>query len=252
MNVDIDLNSLVDYIQTLLQTERFSDYCPNGLQIQGSRTVNKIVSGVTASMDLLESAAEVGAQVVLVHHGFFWKNENPCIVGIKQKRIKFLLEHNMSLLAYHLPLDAHSELGNNAQLAKVLGFKQEGWSGHQNIIAHGVLLTPQLLSELAKHVEQKLNRTPMVIGDQNKLIKRVAWCTGAAQSYIDEAIQLGVDLFLSGEVSEQTFHSAKESGVAYIGAGHHATERYGIKALGEHLAEKFSIQHEFIEIHNPV
>lgn len=252
MNDGADLNSLVDYIQILLQTERFSDYCPNGLQVQGSHTVNKIVSGVTASMDLLESAAEVGAQAVLVHHGFFWKNENPCIVGIKQKRIKFLLEHNISLLAYHLPLDAHPELGNNAQLAEVLGFKQEGWIGNQNMIVHGTLLTPQVLSKLAKHVEQKLNRTPMVIGDQDKLIKKVAWCTGAAQSYIDEAIQLGVDLFLSGEVSEQTFHSAKESGVAYIAAGHHATERYGVRALGQHLAEKFNIQHEFIDIHNPV
>lgn len=247
-----NLNQLVNYIQTFLQTDKYADYCPNGLQVQGSLVVEKIVSGVTASMSLLEAAAAAEAQVVLVHHGFFWKNENPCITGIKQKRIKFLLDNNINLLAYHLPLDAHPEVGNNAQLAKVLGMTLEGWSGQQNMIAHGHLINALPLAELAELVRQRLNREPLVFGEQDKIIKKVAWCTGAAQSYMEEAISLGVDLFISGEVSEQTYHLAQESGVAYIAAGHHATERYGVMALGEHLAEKFKIKHAFVDINNPV
>ena len=248
----MELSRLVSYIQEILQPERFSDYCPNGLQIQGCPDVLKIVSGVTASMDLLQAAADAGADAVLVHHGFFWKNEDPCIVGIKQKRIKFLLDNNISLLAYHLPLDAHPKLGNNAQLANRLGLNLEAWAGNQNILAYGTLPEGRLLGDFSQFVDLQLNRTPMVIGADNKQIKRVAWCTGGAQSYMQDAINLGVDLFISGEISEQTYHLAQESGVAYMAAGHHATERYGVNALGDHLAFHFSISHEFIDIHNPV
>ena len=248
----MELSRLVSYIQEILQPERFSDYCPNGLQIQGCADVLKIVSGVTASMDLLQAAADAGADAVLVHHGFFWKNEDPCIVGIKQKRIKFLLDNNISLLAYHLPLDAHPKLGNNAQLANRLGLNLEAWAGNQNILAYGTLPEGRLLGDFSQFVDLQLNRTPMVIGADNKQIKRVAWCTGGAQSYMQDAINLGVDLFISGEISEQTYHLAQESGVAYMAAGHHATERYGVNALGDHLAFHFSISHEFIDIHNPV
>jgi dinuclear metal center YbgI/SA1388 family protein len=248
----MELSRLVSYIQEILQPERFSDHCPNGLQIQGCPDVLKIVSGVTASMDLLQAAADAGADAVLVHHGFFWKNEDPCIVGIKQKRIKFLLDNNISLLAYHLPLDAHPELGNNAQLANRLGLNLEAWAGNQNILAYGTLPEVCLLGDFSQFVDLQLNRTPMVIGADNKQIKRVAWCTGGAQSYMQDAINLGVDLFISGEISEQTYHLAQESGVAYMAAGHHATERYGVNALGDHLAFHFSISHEFIDIHNPV
>ena len=248
----MELRRLVSYIQEILQPERFSDYCPNGLQIQGCPDVLKIVTGVTASMDLLEAAADAGADAVLVHHGFFWKNEDPCIVGIKQKRIKFLLDNNISLLAYHLPLDAHPKLGNNAQLANRLGLNLEAWAGNQNILAYGTLPEVRLLGDFSQFVDLQLNRTPMVIGADNKQIKRVAWCTGGAQSYMQDAINLGVDLFISGEISEQTYHLAQESGVAYMAAGHHATERYGVNALGDHLAFHFSISHEFIDIHNPV
>lgn len=248
----MELSRLVSYIQEILQPERFSDYCPNGLQIQGCPDVLKIVSGVTASMDLLQAAADAGADAVLVHHGFFWKNEDPCIVGIKQKRIKFLLDNNISLLAYHLPLDAHLKLGNNAQLANRLGLNLEAWAGNQNILAYGTLPEVRLLGEFSQFVDLQLNRTPMVIGSDNKQIKRVAWCSGGAQSYMQDAINLGVDLFISGEISEQTYHLAQESGVAYMAAGHHATERYGVSALGDHLAYHFSISHQFIDIHNPV
>lgn len=248
----MELSRLVSYIQEILQPERFSDYCPNGLQIQGCPDVLKIVSGVTASTDFLQAAADAGADAVLVHHGFFWKNEDPCIVGIKQKRIKFLLDNNISLLAYHLPLDAHPKLGNNAQLANRLGLNLEAWAGNQNILAYGTLPEGRLLGDFSQFVDLQLNRTPMVIGADNKQIKRVAWCTGGAQSYMQDAINLGVDLFISGEISEQTYHLAQESGVAYMAAGHHATERYGVNALGDHLAFHFSISHEFIDIHNPV
>ena len=248
----MELKALVDYTRQLLQVERYADYCPNGLQLEGGASVKKIVSGVTASMALLESAKNAGADAILVHHGYFWKNEDATIVGLKRNRIKFLLENNISLLAYHLPLDAHPELGNNAQLAKKLGLEVQSWQGNQGLVGLGILPSAPSLKDFSKHIENKLQRTPLVIGDMNKSIKNVAWCTGGAQGYMQDAIDLGVDVFISGEVSEQTYHLAKESGVAYIAAGHHATERYGVQALGEHLAQHFGIKHEYIEIDNPV
>jgi dinuclear metal center YbgI/SA1388 family protein len=248
----MELKALVDYTRQLLQVERYADYCPNGLQLEGRASIKKIVSGVTASMALLESAKNAGADAILVHHGYFWKNEDATIVGLKRNRIKFLLENNISLLAYHLPLDTHPELGNNAQLAQKLGLEVKSWQGNQGLVGLGILPSASSLKEFSRHVENQLQRTPLVIGDMNKSIKNVAWCTGGAQGYMQDAIDLGVDLFISGEVSEQTYHLAQESGVAYIAAGHHATERYGVQALGEHLAEHFGINHEYIEIDNPV
>lgn len=248
----MELKALVDYTRQLLQVERYADYCPNGLQLEGGVSINKIVSGVTASMALLESAKKAGADAILVHHGYFWKNEDATIVGLKRNRIKFLLENNISLLAYHLPLDAHQELGNSAQLAQRLGLEVQSWQGNQGLVGLGILPSGPSLKDFSKHIENKLQRTPLVIGDMNKSIKNVAWCTGGAQGYMQDAIDLGVDAFISGEVSEQTYHLAQESGVAYIAAGHHATERYGVQALGEHLAQHFGIKHEYIEIDNPV
>ena len=248
----MELKALIDYTRQLLQVERYADYCPNGLQLEGKASVNKIVTGVTASMALLEAANNAGADAVLVHHGYFWKNEDATIVGLKRNRIKFLLENNINLLAYHLPLDAHPELGNNAQLAQKLGLEVKSWQGNQGLVGLGIFPSTASLKEFSKHVENQLQRTPLVIGDMNKSIKNVAWCTGGAQGYMQDAIDLGVDLFISGEVSEQTYHLAQESGVAYIAAGHHATERYGVQALGEHLAQHFGINHEYIEIDNPV
>jgi len=248
----MNINQLLDYTRQLLQVERFRDYCPNGLQVQGKVEVQKIVSGVTASMALLEAARAENADMVLVHHGYFWKNEDERIVGIKKQRIQYLLAHEMNLVAYHLPLDAHIELGNNAQLAKKMGIAIKGWAGEQNIVAYGDLPNEQTLTSFVSALGQGLNREPMLIGDANKPIKRVAWCTGAAQGYMETAIALGVDVFVSGEISEQTVHLANESGVAYIAAGHHATERYGVQALGDHLADTFGIAHTFIDINNPV
>lgn len=246
------INELLDYTGEILQVARFRDYCPNGLQVEGRNEIRSIVSGVTASMALLEAAQERGADLVLVHHGYFWRNEDPRVKGMKRARLKFLLEHDMNLAAYHLPLDAHVELGNNAQLGRLMGVPVEGMAGDPAIIAHGSLPAAMSLQAFGDHLHQVLQRKPMLIGNPEKRLARIAWCTGAAQGHFEEAIALGVDAFISGEISEQTVHLARESGVAYIGAGHHATERYGIQALGRHLAEKFGLEHAFIDIDNPV
>jgi dinuclear metal center YbgI/SA1388 family protein len=246
------LSDLIDYTGQLLQVDRFRDYCPNGLQVEGRPEVKTVVTGVTASMALLEQAAALKADLVLVHHGYFWKGEDARVVGIKKKRLKLLLENDISLVGYHLPLDAHPELGNNSRLAEVLDFTLQGWAGEQAIVAHGVVNQACNLDELAARIALKLGRQPLVFGDPAQPIRKLAWCTGAAQDYIDVALALGVDAFLTGEVSERTFHTAQETGIAFISAGHHATERYGVQALGDHLAERFGLHHQFVDIDNPV
>lgn len=248
----VKINELVDYTQQLMQVERFKDYCPNGLQVEGKMEVRKIVSGVTASMALLVAAHEAKADLVLVHHGYFWKNEDARVVGIKKNRIKFLLENDLNLMAYHLPLDAHQQYGNNVQLGRVLNITPVDYVGEENLIAYGNLAQAMKLKDFVLDIERQLGRAPLVIGDFNKTVRKIAWCTGAAQGYFETAIAFGVDVFISGEISEQTTHLAVETGVSYISAGHHVTERYGIQALGEHLAKKFEIEHEFIDIKNPV
>ncbi len=246
------INDLNDYLSTLLQPERFSDYCPNGLQVEGKAEIRKIVTGVTASYALLEAALRANADAVFVHHGYFWRNEALPIVGIKKRRIQFLLQHDINLFAYHLPLDAHETYGNNVMLAKQLGLNVTGWAGEKNMLLLAELSLPQPLKMLAELIETRLKRTPQVIGDLHQSIQKIALCTGAAQGYIKQALAANVDVFISGEISEQTVHVARESGMSYISAGHHATERYGIQALGEHLAQKFDLAHEFIDIDNPV
>ncbi len=248
----VKINELTHYTQQLMQVERFKDYCPNGLQVEGRAEIRKIVTGVTASMALLEAAHLANADLILVHHGYFWRNEDARILGLKRNRIAFLLKHDLNLMAYHIPLDAHPELGNNVQLGRVLGVLPISYMGESNLVAYGELDQAVTLSEFAEAITKRLQRTPLVIGNLQQIIKKVAWCTGAAQGYIDFAIELGVDVFISGEISEQTTHQSLESGVSYISAGHHATERYGIQALGEHLAEKFNLTHEFVDIKNPV
>jgi dinuclear metal center YbgI/SA1388 family protein len=243
---------LIDYTGQLLQVDRFRDYSPNGLQVEGRPEINVMVSGVTASMALLERAAGLGADLVLVHHGYFWKGEESRVTGVRRQRLKFLLERDINLVGYHLPLDAHPELGNNAQLAELLDFEIRGWFGEQGIAAHGELKQNRTLMELGELIAVRLKREPLLVGDLGKPIRRIAWCTGAAQDYLELAATLGVDAFLTGEVSERTVHLARESGVAFIAAGHHATERYGVKALGEHLAQHFGISHHFVDIDNPV
>ena len=246
------IDALNNYLNTLLQPASFNDYCPNGLQVEGKPEVNKIVTGVTASYALLEAALQANADAVLVHHGYFWRGEAQTITGIKKRRIQFLLQHELNLFAYHLPLDAHAELGNNVMLAKQWGLGDIQFFGEKNMLAMVELNTPQTLKSVSLMIEHKLNRRPQVIGDLQKPIQRVALCTGAAQGYIEQALEAGADVYISGEISEQTVHVAIESGMSYISAGHHATERYGIQALGEHLAQKFALQHEFIDIDNPV
>ena len=243
------IDALNNYLNVLLQPERFSDYCPNGLQVEGKHEINKIVTGVTASYDLLEAALEANADTVLVHHGYFWRGESLPIIGMKKRRLQFLLQHDINLFAYHLPLDAHTELGNNVMLAKQLDLKITKWA---EMLALAELSQPQTLETFAAHIEAKLKRKPQVIGDLQKPITKIAICTGAAQGYIEQAVAAGTDVYISGEISEQTVHIARETGMSYISAGHHATERYGIQALGEHLAQKFGISHEFLDIDNPV
>ena len=251
------LNDLTNYLDQLLQPEQFSDYCPNGLQVEGKPEVKHIVTGVTASYDLLKAALAAKADAILVHHGYFWRGESLPVVGIKKRRIQFLLQHDISLIAYHLPLDAHAEFGNNVILAKKLGLTVTGWTGQKNknepnMLLLGELSQPQSLKDFAETISTKLNRHAQVIGDLKQTVQKVALCTGAAQGYIEQAVCAGVDVYISGEISEPTVHIARETGVSYIAAGHHATERYGIQALGEHLAEKFGLTHTFIDCDNPV
>ncbi len=248
----MNINDLNNYLNGLLQPEHFTDYCPNGLQVEGKRDINKIVTGVTASMALLEAALKANADAILVHHGYFWRNEDLPIVGIKKRRIQFLLQHDINLFAYHLPLDMHPELGNNVMLAKKLRLNVTGFAGKKEMLLMAELNPPQSLQVFANTIEHQLARKPQIVGDLNKPIKYIALCTGAAQGYIDKAVEANVDVYISGEISEQTVHIARESGVAYVAAGHHATERYGIQALGEHLAQKFGLAHRFIDIDNPV
>ncbi len=248
----VKISELTHYTQQLMLVERFKDYCPNGLQIEGRQDILKIVTGVTASMALLEAAQQANADIILVHHGYFWRSEDARIVGIKRNRIAYLMKHDLNLMAYHLPLDAHPELGNNVQFGKLLGLNAIDYAGDENLVAYAELENAITLADLLQKIEDRLQRSAMVIGDKNKMIKKVAWCTGAAQGYIETAAAIGADVYISGEISEQTTHQALETGVVYISAGHHATERYGIQALGEHLAAKFNLEHQFIDINNPV
>ena len=243
---------LVEYLDELLQPAKFRDYCPNGLQVEGRADVGRIIAGVTASQALLDVAVARGADAILVHHGYFWKGEDGRITGIRRQRLKTLLAHDISLLAYHLPLDAHPELGNNAQLATRLGWLPDGRFGEQDIAWLGSVGEPTTAAQLCDQLAAELARTPMLVGDAGRPVRRLGWCTGGAQGYFEQAIALGVDAFVSGEISEQTVHLARESGVAFLACGHHATERYGVAALAEHLTRHCGLQCEFVDLDNPV
>ena len=243
---------LENYLNQYLEVGRFRDYCPNGLQVEGRAEIRSIVSGVSASLDLLTAAREHCADAVLVHHGYFWRGEEPRVTGTRRARLALLLAQDINLFAYHLPLDAHAEVGNNVQLACVLDLPVDGRFCEQDIAMHGAFETPLALGVLAQRVHERLGRAPQVIGRADRLIRRVAWCTGAAQGYLEDAVRLGADAYITGEISEQTVHLAREADVAFIAAGHHATERYGIRALGEHLAARFGLAHRFIDLENPV
>ena len=251
----VSLRELVDYCDQLLGVDAFKDYCPNGLQIEGRAEVGCVVSGVTASQALIDTAVERGADLLLVHHGFFWKGEDPRITGMKRRRLAKLLAGQLSLLAYHLPLDAHPELGNNAQLGRRLGLSEQGRfgaAGGPDLACFGTLETALSVAELTARIGDALGRQPQCIAGGTQAIRSVGWCTGAAQSYLEEAARRGLDAFISGEISEPTVHIAREYAIHYFAAGHHATERYGVQALGEHLAARFAIEHTFVDIDNPV
>jgi len=251
----MQLKQLCEFCDEYLSVGDFDDYCPNGLQVEASDEVSRIVSGVTASLDLIEAAIAQQADTLLVHHGYFWKGEAQPISGFKGRRIRALIKNNLNLIAYHLPLDAHPEVGNNAQLARVMGWQVEGSFGSvglHDIVLSGSLSSPMTLDELSESVASRLNTKPLSISSGDKPIRTIAWCTGAAQSYIEQAAERGIDAFISGEVSEHTFHFAREAGIHYIAAGHHATERYGVQALAGVIEERFGIPQQFIDIANPV
>jgi dinuclear metal center YbgI/SA1388 family protein len=245
-------DELTSYLDDLLEPARYRDYCPNGLQVEGCAEVRHIVAGVTASQALVDAAIARGADTLLVHHGWFWRGEDGRVTGIRKARLQSLLGHDINLIAYHLPLDAHAEFGNNAQLARLLGWTLEGRCGEQELICHGRPAAPLTLAELSRQVADKMQRQAQVIGDPAQMLRRIAWCSGGAQNQFESAIALGVDAYLSGEISEPNVHLARESGVAYIAAGHHATERGGVQALATHLAGRFEVTCEFVEIDNPV
>lgn len=246
---------LANKLDQFLEIHQFRDYCPNGLQVEGRESVQKIITGVTASQALIDVAIEENADAILVHHGFFWKGENQEIVGMKYKRIKALIENGINLYAYHLPLDVHAELGNNTQLAKLLEIIDrrplEPWD-KRSVGRVGKFEQPITPDALSTRLENVLARQPLHIDGGKSDISSVAWCTGGGQDFITIAAEQGIDAFISGEISERTVHIAREMGIHYFAAGHHATERYGVKALGEWLAGEFDFDVKFIDINNPV
>lgn len=248
----VDIHELLAYCERLLEPETYRDYAPNGLQVEGRGEIRRLITGVTACQNLLDAAVDANADAVLVHHGYFWKNEPEVITGMKRRRIATLLAHDINLIGYHLPLDGHDEIGNNVWLARTLGMNVTGRFGHQQLAVSGRLEQPATGGELAARVAESLGREPLVVGPTDRPIRRIGLCTGGAQDMLGEAIELGLDAFISGEISERTTHMARESDVTYIAAGHHATETGGVRLLGERIATEFGIEHRFIDIPNPV
>jgi len=244
------------YLANLLDIDKQNDYCPNGLQVAGKPTIKHIVTGVTACYALIEQAVANHADLLLVHHGYFWKNESACITAMKKKRIGLLLQHDLNLAAYHLPLDQHSTLGNNITLLQHLDLAgtiaPAPFSPIENLIWQLTLSKPMAIDQLQQIIQQKLARPAQLVGNGAAEIKQIVLCTGAAQSYAELAFHQGADVYLTGEISEPCFHTACEYGRWFMACGHHATERYGIQALGNHLAKEFDMTHQFIDINNPI
>jgi dinuclear metal center YbgI/SA1388 family protein len=241
-------------LDNLLQPERFKDHGPNGLQVEGRAQVGKIVSGVTASYALIEAAIAAQADTIFVHHGLFWRGQDGCVTGWMKQRLALLLAHDINLFAYHLPLDAHPTLGNNAQLALQLGLVAQSYFGEQALGCLGQRADDKSFEspqDLAAHLQQALGHPVALVGDMNKVIRKIAWCSGGAQSYFEAAIAAGADAFITGEISEPQAHYARECGVAYLACGHHASERYGAPAVAAHVAAQLGLAHEFIDIDNP-
>lgn len=245
---------LLASLDGLLQPSAFKDYGPNGLQVEGRAQVRKLVTGVTASLALIEAAIEAGADALLVHHGLFWRGQDGCVTGWMKQRLSRLLANDISLFAYHLPLDAHPQLGNNAQLAQQLGIQlldaPGGRFGEQSLGFMGERASPSAAA-LAEHVGLVLGRSVVLVAEPDRAVHRVGLCTGGAQSYFEAAIAAGADVFITGEISEPQAHYARECGVAYIACGHHASERYGAPAVGAHVADQLGLEHQFIDLPNP-
>lgn len=248
----MEREALAQYLNERLECQRFKDYCPNGLQVEGRAGVHTIVTGVSASQALLDEAVRRNADAIIVHHGYFWRGEDSRVVGLKRRRLATLIAHDINLFAFHLPLDAHPELGNNAQLAARCGWIPEGRFGEQDLGWHGRLPAPRGAEDLAAHLGRCLGRPPLLLPGDGRSLRRLAWCSGGAQSWFEAAIELGVDAFVTGEVSEQHTHLARESGVAFLAAGHHATESGGVAALGQHLADHLGLAVSHVDIPNPV
>ena len=244
-------NEIESYTNTLLEVGRFRDYGPNGLQVEGKPEVRRLVSGVTASRAFIEAAIADQADAVLVHHGLFWRGHDGRITGWLKQRIELLLAHQVSVFAYHLPLDAHPELGNNARFGARLGLEADARFGEQDLGFIGSPQQPQALAVLVERLEQQLGRTAVVVAGDGRPLRRVAWCTGGAQGYFESAIAAGADLYITGEISEPQAHYARETGVAFLACGHHASERYGAPAVAAHVAAHFGLAHRFIDIDNP-
>ena len=249
----VALRELVSHLDNYLQCAQFNDYCPNGLQVEGRHEVGRIVTGVTASAALIDEAVARNADAILVHHGLFWKGDDPCVIGLRKRRLAALLRHDISLLAYHLPLDVHADCGNNVLLGRQLGLQHAApvATVPSSLLWRGHWANAYSVAELIAMLESRLATRVVYAGPERGEIQTVAWCTGAAQKSIEQAASLGVDAYITGEISESTTHIARESGLHFFAAGHHATERYGARALGEYLARQFSLQHENVDIHNP-
>ncbi|MGE5451135.1 MAG: Nif3-like dinuclear metal center hexameric protein [Acidobacteriota bacterium] len=247
----IERDTLNQHLDTLLEVSRFKDYGPNGLQVEGKTSIRKVVSGVTASMDLIEAAIAAQADAIIVHHGLFWRGQDGRLTGWKKRRVAALMAHDINLFAYHLPLDAHPTLGNNAQWGKRLGLAADQRFGEQDLGCVGDAPQAWDLASLTGLVGEVMGRAPTVVAGDGRPIKRVAWCSGGAQSYFEGAIAAGADVFLTGEISEPQTHYARETGVAFLACGHHASERYGAQAVGRRMAHDFALEHAFIDIDNP-
>lgn len=239
------------YLHTLLDVGRFRDYGPNGLQVEGRNEIRRIVSGVTASRALIEAAIADGADAILVHHGLFWRGQDGRITGWLKQRLELLMRHDVNLFAYHLPLDAQAELGNNAQLGQRLSLAADGRFGEQDLGFIGASDVPMSFDELSQRVASSLGRSVTAVTGDGRPVRRIAWCTGGAQGYFEGAIAAGADAFITGEISEPQAHYARETGVGFIACGHHASERYGALAVAAHVAEHFGLAHRFIDIDNP-
>lgn len=244
-------NEIDRYLGQLLAVDRFRDYGPNGLQVEGGAEVRRIVCGVTASLALIEAAIADGADTILVHHGLFWRGQDGRLTGWLKARVATLMAHDINLFAYHLPLDAHAEFGNNAQLGRQLGLVADARFGEQDLGFIGPAPGLESAEALALRVQAALGRAPTLLPGDGRALQRVAWCTGGAQGYFEGAIAAGADAFLTGEISEPQAHLSRETGVAFLACGHHATERYGAQALAAHVAETFGVAHRFIDIDNP-